>query len=136
MKKLFVILYFLPIFASAQDTIKIPTRVAKQIVTELAECDSVKGELDFTQKELTLTKTTLATKNLLLTDAGLRITNYTDQLKAQKELTSSYRMLHDDLKIQYTSLLIDTKKRKVTRTWIDIIGTLVIGGLLYISVTR
>lgn len=56
MKYILTILLCLPFIVKSQDTIKLPTPVARQITTDLTKCDSVKVVHELTVKQLTLTE--------------------------------------------------------------------------------
>ena len=65
MKYLFILL-FLPLFGKSQDTVKIPTPIAKQIARELVGCDSTKAILELTKEQLTLTENKVYLKDLTI----------------------------------------------------------------------
>lgn len=122
--------------AQGQDTVKIPTPVAKRIVKELVSCDSAKAVLDLTKEELALTNTKVVLKDSLLSNAGLRITNLDGQLNNQKQISNSYNKLFEDTKQQYSNLSKEFSKYKVKSRFKTILSGAIIGSLAYLYFTK
>ena len=66
MKYVLTLLLCLPMLVKAQDTIKIPTPVAKQIAKELAICDSLKAVHELTVTQLALTEQKVIFKDSII----------------------------------------------------------------------
>lgn len=112
-----------------QDTIKIPTTVAKQIVKDLISYDSTKAELYLTKSQLLYTENQSIIKDSIIMDyvqSGLlyeqRLTN--EQHKYQTQQLYS------------TKLEKNIKKLKVKSTFNKILSSLIIGGLTYLYINK
>ena len=128
MKYLFILL-FLPLFGKAQDTVKIPTPVAKQIARELVGCDSTKAVLELTKEQLTLTENKVVLKDSI-------ISNY-----VQKGIMYEERIKNEQLKFDTQGKFVDilknqNKKLKVKLLFTKITYSAVIGGLTYLYFTK
>lgn len=91
MKAILLLLMCLPFISKSQDTVKIPTPVAKQIVKDLVSCDSVKALHELTKEELILTIDKVVLKDNIIksyVDKGVmyeqRITNEQEKFKVQE----------------------------------------------------
>jgi hypothetical protein len=129
MKHFLIILICLPLFTKAQDTIKIPTPVAKQIVKDLVSGDSAKAELKLSTENITLLE-----KKVILKDSI--ISGY-----VQKDIMYEERIKNEQLKFDTQQKWIeqlrkDNKKLKVKLRFIQITGTAIIGGLTYLYITK
>lgn len=120
MKKLLFIALLLPCFASAQDTIKMPLSVAKQIAVELTECDSITDILLSIDAELTLTKEIVNQKDSLLTNANANVVNLTKQVNTEREQKESYQTLYAAKKTDYEALSEHHRRHKALRNFLDI----------------
>ena len=56
------------LFGKAQDTVKIPTPIAKQIAKELVSCDSLKAIHELTVEQLTLTESKVVLKDSIISN--------------------------------------------------------------------
>lgn len=137
MKYLFTILLLaVTSLTHGQDTIKIPVRVAKQIVKDLVTCDSNKAILDVTKEELVLTRTKVELKDSLLANAGSRIFNLQYQLTNQEAISNNYNKLFENTKQQYRDLAKDYKRYKAKSRFVKVVGTIGFGALLYLYITK
>ena len=91
MKAIILLLMCLPLISKSQDTIKIPTPIAKQIVKDLVSCDSVKALHELAKEELILTINKVVLKDNIIkgyVDKGVmyeqRITNEQEKFKVQE----------------------------------------------------
>ena len=66
MKYILTLLLCLPLLVKSQDTIKIPTPIAKQIARDLVSCDSIKALHTLTIEELILTQGKLILKDNII----------------------------------------------------------------------
>ena len=128
MKYLFILL-FLPLFGKAQDTVKIPTPIAKQIAKELVGCDSLKAIHELTKEQLTLTEQKVVLKDSI-------ISNY-----VQKGIMYEERIKNEQLKFDTQGKFVDilrsqNKKLKVKLVFTKITLSSVIGGLTYLYITK
>jgi len=86
MKQLLIILAFiLPVIVKSQDTIKIPTPIAKTIAKELVGCDSVKAVHELTKEQLILTKDKVVLKDSIISSYRVKCSMYDTMLINEKE---------------------------------------------------
>jgi hypothetical protein len=129
MKYFLITLICLPLFTKAQDTIKIPTSVAKQIVKDLVSGDSAKAELK------------LSTENVLLLEKKVILKDSIISGYIQKGIMYEERIKNEQLKFDtqqkwVNQLRKDNKKLKIKLRFIQITGTAIIGGLAYLYITK
>ena len=84
MKQLLIILLFISTLTKAQDTIKIPTPVAKQIAKELVGCDSVKAVHDLIKDQLKLTEYKVTLKDSIISNYVQQDTMYEQRIKNEQ----------------------------------------------------
>ena len=128
MKYLFILL-FLPLFGKAQDTVKIPTPIAKQIAKELVSCDSLKAIHELTVEQLTLTESKVVLKDSIISN------------HVQKGIMYEERIKNEQLKFDTQGLFVkqlqkQNKKLKVKLVFTKITLGGVIGGLTYLYFTK
>ena len=130
MKKLLIIILFaIPLLTKSQqipeydslgnliyyveDTIKIPSSVAKQIAKDLVICDSTKAVLELTKEQLSLTEQKVSLKDSIINDhvnKGImyeeRINNEQDKFKIQGRWVEDLRKQNKELKTKlvYTKI--------------------------------
>jgi len=130
MKYILIILAFLPLFVSAQqDTIKLPTYVAKQIVKDLISGDSAKAELK------------LCNENIILLEKKVTLKDSIISGHVQKGLLYEERIKNEQLKFDAQQLWVDqlrkdNKKLKAKLIFTRLLGTAIIGGLGYLYLTK
>lgn len=133
MKQLIIFLLLLPVFAKAQDTIKIPTPVAKTIAKELVSCDSAKAILELTKEQLTLTENKVVLKDSIIAGHVQKGIMYEERIKNEQQKFEIQGLFVKDLQKQ-------NKKLKVKLLFTKIISGISIGGLVggltYILVTK
>lgn len=120
MKKLLILLTFLPCFVVAQDTIKLPISVAKQIAVDLSECDSLVDILISVDNELTVTKEVVREKDNLLASANSNVLNLTKQVQVERDQKDYYKTLYATKKNDYEELSKHHRRHKALRNFIDI----------------
>jgi hypothetical protein len=128
MKYLFILL-FLPLFGKTQDTVKIPTPIAKQIAKELVSCDSLKAIHELTVEQLTLTESKVTLKDSIISN------------HVQKGIMYEERIKNEQLKFDTQGLFVkqlqkQNKKLKVKLVFTKITLGGVIGGLTYLYFTK
>jgi len=128
MKYLFILL-FLPLFGKSQDTVKIPTPVAKQIARELVGCDSAKAILEVTKEQLILTENKVYLKDLTIDMHVKKGVMYEEHIKNEQLKFDTQGKFVDILKSQ-------NKKLKVKLAFTKITLGGVIGILGYLFVTK
>jgi hypothetical protein len=126
---LIILVSLLPVLAKSQDTIKIPTQVAKQIAKELVSCDSLKAIHELTKEQLTLTEQKIILKDSII--AG----------HVQKGIMYEERIKNEQLKFETQGLWIEdlqkqNKRLKVKLTFTKITLSGIIGGLTYLYFTK
>ena len=125
MKQLITILAFLlPSIIKAQDTIKIPAPVAKQIVLDLISGDSAKAELGLAQQQLILTNKVVVLKDSI-------ISNYIQKCNIYDE-----RITNEQAKFNVQGLYINqleksNKKLKVKLVFTKIVSIAIAGSISY-----
>jgi hypothetical protein len=113
MKYILTLLLCLPLLVKSQDTIKIPTPIAKQIARDLVSCDSIKTLHTLTTEELLFTQDKLILKDNIIknyVDKGImyeeRIQNEQSKFKIQELWVDDLRKENKKLKIKvlYTKI--------------------------------
>jgi len=113
MKYILTLLLCLPLLVKSQDTIKIPTPIAKQIAKDLVSCDSIKALHTLTTEELLLTQDKLILKDNIISnyvDKGVmyeeRIQNEQSKFKVQELWVDDLRKENKKLKVKvlYTKI--------------------------------
>lgn len=130
MKQLFTILLLtLATIAKSQDTVKIPTPIAKQIARELVGCDSTKAILELTKEQLTLTESKIVLKDSIISGHIQKGIMYEKRIKNEQ--------LKYDIRERYIGILEkNNKKLKVKLAFTKITLGGVIGGLTYLYFTK
>jgi len=129
MKKLIVLFFTLASFgANAQDTIKIPSQVAKQIAKDLVICDSAKAVLELTKEQLSLTEQTVIFKDSIIVSHVKKGIMYEDRIKNEQQKFEVQGLWIKDLEKQNKKLRVKLIITKFTLG--AIIGTL---GYFYIT---
>jgi hypothetical protein len=129
MKKLLFILLLSPLFALAQDTVKVPTPAAKSIVKELISCDSLKAIHKLTIDELGLTKQKVAIQDKIIGSHEEKGIMYEQRIKNEQEKFVVQGKWVEDLRKQ-------NKKLRVKITFMQIAGAAIGGFLTYLYITK
>ena len=131
MKYILIILMLLPIFSNAQtqDTVHIPTHIAKQIVKDLVSGDSAKAELK------------LCNENVILLEKKVTLKDSIISGHIQKGLLYEERIKNEQLKFDAQQLWVDqlrkdNKKLKAKLIFTRLLGTAIVGGLGYLYLTK
>jgi len=130
MKQLLIILAFmLPTIVKSQDTIKIPTPIAKTIAKELVGCDSVKAVHELTKEQLTLTKNKVVLKDSI-------ISNYVRKEDIYKQVITNQEQKFELQGQWVNELRKQNKTLKVKLTFTRIISILFTGFITYIYIKK
>ena len=131
MKHILVLLLCLPLLSNAQnqDTIKIPTPVAKQIVKDLISGDGAKAELKLANETITLLNQKITLKDSIILGHKQQLTLCEERVLNEQRKFETQGLWVKDLQKQ-------NKKLKVKLRFIQIVGTAVIGGLTYLYLTK
>jgi hypothetical protein len=130
MKYILIILAFLPIFGYAQqDTIKIPSPVAKLIVKDLVSGDSAKAELKLCNENITLLEKKVTLKDSIISGHVQKGILYEERIKNEQLKFDAQQLWVDQLRK-------DNKKLKAKLVFTKLLGTAVIGGLGYLYLTK
>ena len=133
MKKLFFIFLLLPVFAfaqtPAQDTVKIPAPVAKQIVKDLIGGDSAKAELKLANEQIVLLNQKVVLKDSIISG------------HVQKGIMYEERIKNEQLKFETQGLWVkdlqkENKKLKTKLTFTKIISGVFVGSLTYLYIMK
>lgn len=129
MKKLLLILLFSPLFTLAQDTIKLPIPVAKQVVKDLVSYDSLKAVHTLTVEQLTLTEKKVEVQSNIIKAHEAKFILCEQRVEAEQ---GKYKVMDSWVK----DLQKQNKKLKVKLRFIQITGTIIAGGLAYLYITK
>jgi len=131
MKYILIILAFLPLFSNAQtqDTIKLPTYVAKQIVKDLISGDSAKAELKLANEHIDLMHQKINLKDSIISGHVQKGLMYEDRIKNEQLKFDAQQKWVDQLRK-------DNKKLKAKLIFTRILGTAIVGGLGYLYFTK
>lgn len=130
MKSLFTILLLtLSLIIKAQDTIKIPTPVAKQIVKDLVTGDSAKAELKLVTNQISLLEQKILLKDSIISGHVQKGILYEDRIKNEQAKFAAQSTWINVLKKE-------NKKLKVKFRFLQITGTAIIGTLTYLYITK
>jgi hypothetical protein len=115
MKQLFTILFLtLATIAKAQDTVKIPTSIAKQIAKELVECDSVKAIHELTKEQLTLTEQKVVLKDSIISNHVQKGIMYEERIKNEQLKFETQGKFVDELRKQNKKLKVKVLYTKIS----------------------
>jgi hypothetical protein len=130
MKYILIILISLfSLSASAQDTIKIPTSIAKQIAKDLVSGDSAKAELKLTNENITLLEKKVVLKDSIISGHVQKGIMYEERIKNEQLKFDTQQKWVKDLQKQNKKT-----KAKLTFNRITFIG--IITGLTYLYITK
>ena len=131
MKYILIILMLLPLFGNAQtqDTVKIPTYVAKQIVKDLVSGDSAKAELQLCNDNTKLLTQKITLKDSIISGHVQKSILYEERIKNEQAKFDAQALWVKDLQKQ-------NKKLKVKLRFLQITGTAIIGGITYLYITK
>ena len=126
---LIILISLLPVLAKSQDTVKIPTPVAKQIAKDLVSGDSAKAILEVTKEQLTLTESKVVLKDSLISNHIQKGIMYEERIKNEQLKFETQGKFVDELRKQ-------NKKLKVKLVFTKITLSGIIGGLTYLYITK
>jgi hypothetical protein len=129
MKKLLFILLLSPLFTLAQDTIKLPSPVAKQVVKDLVSYDSLKAVHTLTVEQLTLTEKKVEIQSNIIRAHEAKFILCEQRVEAEQ---GKYKVMDNWVK----DLQKQNKRLKVKLRFIQITGTVIAGGLAYLYITK
>ncbi len=130
MKKLLITILLLgSVSVKGQDTIHIPTVVAKQIAKDLISYDSTKAILELTEDQLGLTEQKVVLKDSIIAQHTQKGIMYEERIKNEQ--------LKFDTQGTYVKQLEKkNKKLKVKLLFTKITLSAIIGGLGYLYITK
>ncbi len=111
----------------AQDTIKIPTPIARQIAKDLTVCDSAKAVLDLTSKQLVLTEDKVVLKDSIISSYKIKCSMYETMLANEQQKFAVQGKWVEDLRKE-------NKKLKVKVLYTKISMSAIIGFLGYLLI--
>jgi len=127
MKYILTLLLCLPLLVKSQDTIKIPTPIAKQIARDLVSCDSIKAIHALTIEELILTQDKLILKDNIISNYVDKGIMYEERIQNEQSKFKVQGMWVDDLRKE-------NKKLKVKVLYTKISMSAIIGFLGYLLI--
>jgi hypothetical protein len=119
-----VVALLLSTTSQAQDTIKIPAPVAKQIVLDLVSGDSAKAELGLVQQQLTLTNKVVVLKDSI-------ISSYIQKCNIYDERITNEQAKFNVQGLYVNQLEKSNKKLKVKLIFTKIVSIAVAGSISY-----
>ena len=130
MKAIITILTILITLSSqAQDTLRIPAPVAKQIVKDLISGDSAKAELNIVQQQLELSQQIIEVKNGIISTYSQKCKIYDESIRIEK-----LKFEAQDIYIQQLKKFDKKSKAKLTRT--KILSGIILGALGYLYIIK
>lgn len=131
MKYILIILMLLPMFGNAQtqDTVYIPSHVAKQIVKDLISGDSAKAELKLCNENVTLLEKKVTLKDSIISGHVQKGMLYEERIKNEQLKFDAQQLWVDQLRK-------DNKKLKAKLIFTRLLGTAIVGGLGYLYLTK
>jgi hypothetical protein len=121
----------LPVFGNAQtqDTVYIPSHVAKQIVKDLISGDSAKAELKLCNENVTLLEKKVTLKDSIISGHVQKGMLYEERIKNEQLKFDAQQLWVDQLRK-------DNKKLKAKLIFTRLLGTAIVGGLGYLYLTK
>jgi hypothetical protein len=129
MKKLILLLFLLPNIAFSQDTVKLPTHVAKSIIKDLIDYESVKAQLNLCNEQIKLLEQKINAKDSIITVYTQKMETCKSQIDVEKQKTDLYKESYEKLKKEYRRL-----KLKLTLNQIG--AGVIIGTLTYFLIVK
>ena len=130
MKQLLTTLFLaLATIVKSQDTIKIPTPIAKQIAKDLAVCDSLKAIHELTVSQLTLTEQKLTLKDGIINKYEQKDSLHNTHIVNLEKISSTQELYIKDLTKKNKQLKVKLLFTKITLSGI-------IAGLGYLYLTK
>ena len=131
MKYILIILMLLPIFGNAQtqDTVHIPSHVAKLIVKDLVSGDSAKAELKLANEHIDLMHQKVNLKDSIISGHVQKGIMYEDRIKNEQLKFDTQQKWVDQLRK-------DNKKLKAKLFFTRMLSTAIVGGLAYLYITK
>jgi hypothetical protein len=114
MKYILTLLLCLPLFVKSQDTIKIPTLIAKQIARDLVSCDSIKALHTLTIEELILTQDKLILKDNIISNYVDKGVMYEERIQNEQSKFKVQGMWVDDLRKENKKLKVKVLYTKIS----------------------
>lgn len=126
---LIILLSLLSFSVNAQDTIKIPTPIAKTIIRDLVSGDSAKAELKLTNQQIDFLNQKISLKDSIIYSYKQKDTVYRQLIKNEQDKFNRQNLFVKDLQKQ-------NKKIQTKLTFTRIVLTSIIGGLTYLYITK
>lgn len=131
MKYFLILLAFLPLLGNAQtqDTVKLPSSVAKQIIKDLVSGDSAKAELKLCTENVFLLEKKIVLKDSIISNQKQQLVLCEERVQNEVGKFNTQGLWVKDLQKQ-------NKRLKVKLRFLQITGTAIIGGLSYLYLTK
>ena len=126
---IFMALTAICLASKSQDTIKLPTPVAKRIAKDLVSFDSAKSVLIVTKEELKLTQEKLVFKDSIISNLVQKGNLYDERIKNEKLKFDTQGLFLSDLQQEKRKLCNRLAFTKIT-------ASAIIGVLLYLYITK
>lgn len=124
-----IALLFLSVSSFSQDTVKLPIHVAKLVIKDLIEFESVKLQLQACHEELSLTNKKCDAKDTIIANYKGKSKLYESRIAIEREKVDMYRDYSQQL-------LKDYKKLKVKLRLSQIGSGAIVGFLAYLLIVK
>jgi len=129
MRSILLTLLLCPLLTLGQDTIKVPTIVAKTIVRDLITYDSLKAVHKLTVSELALTRQKTYLQSGMIQAYEEKSVTYEQQIVNEQEKYKVQGRWLEDLRKENKNL---KGELRIVKT----VGVLIVGGLAYLLLTK
>jgi hypothetical protein len=130
MKKLVILpLLILTFSCFSQDTVKLPTHVAKQIIKDLVDYESVKAQLKLIKEQMDVMDQVSQAKDTIILNYKYKVENCESRIEIEKRIVDLYKQEAIRLKKEY-------KKLKLKTTLTKIGSGAIIGTLTYLLIVK
>lgn len=120
MKYILTLLFCLPLIAKSQDTIKIPTPAARQIVKDLTICDSLKSIHELTKKQLILTEDKVVLKDSIIDSYKVKCIMYDTIVSNEQKKFAIQKSWTEELRIENKKLRVKLLYTKISMSAVAI----------------
>ena len=130
MKKLVIIpLFILAFNCFSQDTVKLPTHVARQVVKDLVDYESVKAQLKLIKEQMDVMDQVSQAKDAIILNYKYKVENCESRIEVEKRIVDLYKQEATRLKKEYRKLKLKTTLTKIG-------SGVIIGTLTYLLIVK
>ena len=130
MKKLVILpLLIIAFNCFSQDTVKLPTHVARQIIKDLVDYERIKAELKLIKEQMDVMDQVSQAKDTIILNYEYKIENCENRIEIEKKITDLYKQEAVRLKKEYRNLKLKTTLTKIG-------SGVIIGTLAYLLIAK